>query len=98
MKAVGIMDVSSDSAFEVILSLDRHQRYEYANVKIIYFLNVTCIQDLFRFVFVAWNSDFMYICRWDALTSDLELVDSISGNSDVVYGSYDPRHINRYTI
>ncbi|XP_052621676.1 protein ENHANCED DISEASE RESISTANCE 2 [Lactuca sativa] len=61
VKAVGIMDVSSDSAFEVILSLHRHQRYE-----------------------------------WDALTSDLELVDSISGNSDVVYGSYDPRHINRW--
>ncbi|KAI3496047.1 hypothetical protein L1887_38397 [Cichorium endivia] len=61
VKAVGIMDVSPDSAFEVIWSLDRHQRYE-----------------------------------WDALTSNLELIDSISGNSDVVYGTYDPRYLTRW--
>ncbi|KAL4564111.1 hypothetical protein LXL04_028163 [Taraxacum kok-saghyz] len=61
VKAVGIMEVSPDSAFEVILSLDRQQRYE-----------------------------------WDGLTSNLEPVDSISGNSDVVYGTYDPRFLTRW--
>ncbi|KAI3827486.1 hypothetical protein L1987_01562 [Smallanthus sonchifolius] len=36
------------------------------------------------------------ICRWDTLTSNLELVDSISGNSDVVYGTYDSRHLTKW--
>ncbi|KAL7589942.1 hypothetical protein Lser_V15G37913 [Lactuca serriola] len=54
VKAVGVVDASPDTVFEVVLNVDRHRRYE-----------------------------------WDALTGDLELVDSLSGHSDVVYGSYD---------
>ncbi|KAI7729582.1 hypothetical protein M8C21_022000, partial [Ambrosia artemisiifolia] len=61
VKAVTFMEVSPDSVFEVIMSLDRHQRYE-----------------------------------WDALTSDVELIDSISEHSDVVYGTYDSRYIARW--
>ncbi|XP_021741885.1 protein ENHANCED DISEASE RESISTANCE 2-like [Chenopodium quinoa] len=30
--------------------------------------------------------------EWDMLTSDLELVESIDGNYDVVYGTYDPKY------
>ncbi|KVH88316.1 hypothetical protein Ccrd_024152 [Cynara cardunculus var. scolymus] len=60
VKAVGVVELTPDSAFEMILSLDSRQRYE-----------------------------------WDTLTSDLELVDSLSGNSDVVYGTYDPRYLTR---
>lgn len=61
VKAVGVVDASPDTVFEVVLNLDRHRRYE-----------------------------------WDALTGDLELLDSLSGHSDVVYGSYDPRCLNRW--
>ncbi|KAM0002619.1 putative pleckstrin domain, START domain, protein ENHANCED DISEASE RESISTANCE 2 [Helianthus debilis subsp. tardiflorus] len=61
VKAVTYMDVSADSIFEVIMSLDRHQRYE-----------------------------------WDTLTSDVELVDSLSEHSDVVYGTYDSRYLTRW--
>ncbi|GJV45414.1 enhanced disease resistance 2-like protein isoform X3 [Tanacetum coccineum] len=61
VKAVGVMEASTASIFEEILSLDRHQRYE-----------------------------------WDVLTSDLELVDSITGSSDVIYGTYDPRYLTRW--
>lgn len=56
VKAVGVVDASPDTVFEVVLNLDRHRRYE-----------------------------------WDALTGDLEVLDSLSGHSDVVYGSYEPR-------
>ncbi|KAK1434748.1 hypothetical protein QVD17_00498 [Tagetes erecta] len=61
VKAVGVVDASPDTAFEVLLNLDRLRRYE-----------------------------------WDSLTGDLELVDSLSGHSDVVYGSYDPRYLSRW--
>ncbi|KAJ9548490.1 hypothetical protein OSB04_021033 [Centaurea solstitialis] len=61
VKAVGVVDASPDTVFEVVLNLDRHRRYE-----------------------------------WDALTGDLELVDCLSGHSDVVYGSYDPRCLTRW--
>ncbi|KAI3701560.1 hypothetical protein L6452_26738 [Arctium lappa] len=61
VKAVGVVELTPDSAFEMILSLDQHQRYE-----------------------------------WDTLTSDLELLESLSGNSDVVYGTYDPRYLTRW--
>lgn len=30
--------------------------------------------------------------RWDMLTSDLELVESIDAHYDVVYGTYDPKY------
>ncbi|KAL8236952.1 hypothetical protein R6Q59_018033 [Mikania micrantha] len=59
VKAVGVVDASPDTVFEVVLNLDRLRRYE-----------------------------------WDSLTGDLELVDCISGHSDVVYGSYDPRSLS----
>nr|GEW46227.1 protein enhanced disease resistance 2-like isoform X1 [Tanacetum cinerariifolium] len=61
VKAVGVMEASTASIFEEILSHDRHHRYE-----------------------------------WDVLTSDLELVDSITGSSDVIYGTYDPRYLTRW--
>ncbi|KAJ9551004.1 hypothetical protein OSB04_015049 [Centaurea solstitialis] len=60
VKAVGVVELTPDSAFEMILSLDQQQRFE-----------------------------------WDTLTSDLELVESLSGNSDVVYGTYNPRYLTR---
>nr|XP_019707974.1 LOW QUALITY PROTEIN: protein ENHANCED DISEASE RESISTANCE 2-like [Elaeis guineensis] len=31
--------------------------------------------------------------EWDMLTSDLELVDSVDGHYDVVYGTYDPKFL-----
>lgn len=31
--------------------------------------------------------------EWDMLTGDLELLDSVDGHYDVVYGIYDPKHI-----
>ncbi|KAL0403943.1 UNVERIFIED_CONTAM: protein ENHANCED DISEASE RESISTANCE 2 [Sesamum radiatum] len=58
VKAVGVIDASADTVFEVILSPDRLKRYE-----------------------------------WDTLTGDLELVDSVNGHFDVVYGTYDPRYL-----
>ncbi|RAL53688.1 hypothetical protein DM860_015416 [Cuscuta australis] len=58
VKAVCVVEASADTVFEVVLSLDRRQRYE-----------------------------------WDALTGDLELVDSLDGHYDVVYGTFDPRHL-----
>ncbi|KAL8254815.1 hypothetical protein R6Q59_033036 [Mikania micrantha] len=61
VKAVGVVDASSDTVFEVVLNLDRLRRYE-----------------------------------WDALTGDLELIDSLSGHADVVYGSFDPRYLSRW--
>ncbi|KAK4414999.1 protein ENHANCED DISEASE RESISTANCE 2 [Sesamum alatum] len=58
VKAVGVIDASADTVFEVILSPDRVKRYE-----------------------------------WDTLTGDLELVDSVNGHFDVVYGTFDPRYL-----
>ncbi|KAL3535964.1 hypothetical protein ACH5RR_004425 [Cinchona calisaya] len=58
VKAVGVVDACADTVFDVVLSLDRHQRYE-----------------------------------WDTLTGDLELVDSVNGHYDVVYGTFDPNHL-----
>ncbi|XP_068651507.1 protein ENHANCED DISEASE RESISTANCE 2-like isoform X2 [Aristolochia californica] len=60
VKSVGVVDASADMVFEVVLSLDKHQRYE-----------------------------------WDMMTGDLELVDSINGHYDVVYGTYDPKYLTR---
>ncbi|KAG8372634.1 hypothetical protein BUALT_Bualt12G0087000 [Buddleja alternifolia] len=59
VKAVGVVDASADTVFEVVLSPDRLKRYE-----------------------------------WDTLTGDLELVDSIDGHYDVVYGTYYPRYLS----
>ncbi|KAK1292982.1 hypothetical protein QJS10_CPB17g00248 [Acorus calamus] len=33
--------------------------------------------------------------EWDMLTGDLELVDSVNGHYDVVYGTYDPKYLSR---
>ncbi|GAA0153998.1 defense/immunity protein [Lithospermum erythrorhizon] len=57
VKAVGVVNASTDTVFEVILSLDRHKRYE-----------------------------------WDTLTGDLELLDSLDGHYDVLYGKFDQRY------
>ncbi|XP_050208638.1 protein ENHANCED DISEASE RESISTANCE 2-like [Mercurialis annua] len=61
VQAVGVIDASADTVFEVILNVDRHQRYE-----------------------------------WDALTGDLELLDSYDGHYDVVYGTFDPKYLTRW--
>ncbi|KAA8535290.1 hypothetical protein F0562_030293 [Nyssa sinensis] len=61
VKAVGIVDASADTVFEVVMNLNRCQRYE-----------------------------------WDTLTGDLELVESLNGHCDVVYGMYDPRYLTRW--
>lgn len=58
LKAVGVVDASLDTVFEVVLSLDRNKR-----------------------------------CEWDMLTGELELVDSVDGHYDVVYGTYDPKNL-----
>ncbi|XP_041998517.1 protein ENHANCED DISEASE RESISTANCE 2-like isoform X1 [Salvia splendens] len=58
VKAVGVVDASADTVFEIVLNTDRQRRYE-----------------------------------WDALTGDLELIDSINGHYDVVYGTFDPRYL-----
>ncbi|GAA0141102.1 defense/immunity protein [Lithospermum erythrorhizon] len=57
IKAVGVVDASADTVFEVIMSLDRHTRYE-----------------------------------WDTLTGNLELLDSLDGHYDVVYGTFDQKY------
>ncbi|XP_010245529.1 PREDICTED: protein ENHANCED DISEASE RESISTANCE 2-like isoform X1 [Nelumbo nucifera] len=61
LKSVGVVDANLDTVFDVVLSLDRHKRYE-----------------------------------WDMLTGDLELVDSVNGHYDVVYATYDPKHLTRW--
>ncbi|KAK9098418.1 hypothetical protein Syun_025463 [Stephania yunnanensis] len=61
LKSVGVVEASSDTVFEVVLSLDQRRRYE-----------------------------------WDMLTGDLELVDSLNGHYDVVYGTYDPKYLTRW--
>ncbi|WOL19397.1 protein ENHANCED DISEASE RESISTANCE 2 [Canna indica] len=58
LKSVGVVEANADTIFEVVLSLDKHKRYE-----------------------------------WDMLTGDLELLDSVDGHCDVVYGTYDPTHL-----
>ncbi|KAL5698805.1 hypothetical protein ACHQM5_029793 [Ranunculus cassubicifolius] len=34
--------------------------------------------------------------EWDMFTSNLELVDSLNGHYDVVYGTYDPKYLTRW--
>ncbi|EPS71915.1 hypothetical protein M569_02843, partial [Genlisea aurea] len=58
VKAVGVVDASADTVFEVILNPDPQSRYE-----------------------------------WDTLTSDLELIESVNGHYDVLYGTFDPRQL-----
>ncbi|XP_066353869.1 protein ENHANCED DISEASE RESISTANCE 2-like isoform X1 [Miscanthus floridulus] len=59
LKSVGVVGANPDTVFEVVLSLDKHKRYE-----------------------------------WDMLTADLELVETIDGYCDVVYGTYEPKYLN----
>jgi hypothetical protein len=35
-------------------------------------------------------------CRWDMLIADLELLETIDGYCDVVYGTYEPKYLNWY--
>ncbi|PKA65521.1 hypothetical protein AXF42_Ash005855 [Apostasia shenzhenica] len=35
-------------------------------------------------------------CEWDMVTGDLELLDSVDGHCDVVYGIYEPKHLTWY--
>ncbi|RAL44166.1 hypothetical protein DM860_016412 [Cuscuta australis] len=58
VKAVGVVEASANTIFDIVLNLDRHQRYE-----------------------------------WDTLTGDLELVASLNGHYDVVYGTFELRHL-----
>ncbi|XP_031479449.1 protein ENHANCED DISEASE RESISTANCE 2 [Nymphaea colorata] len=57
LKAVGVVDASLDTVFEVVYNLDKHTRYE-----------------------------------WDTVSDHLELVDSIDGHFDVVYGTYTQKY------
>ncbi|KAB8108663.1 hypothetical protein EE612_044538 [Oryza sativa] len=59
LKSVGVVGASPDTVFAVVLSSDKHKRYE-----------------------------------WDMLTADLELVETIDGYYDVVYGTYEPRYLS----
>ncbi|XP_055822848.1 protein ENHANCED DISEASE RESISTANCE 2 isoform X2 [Solanum dulcamara] len=59
VKAVGVVEASADTVFDVLLSLDRLRRYE-----------------------------------WDTLTGDLELIESLDGHCDVVYGTLDLRKLS----
>ncbi|KAL3362561.1 hypothetical protein AABB24_012055 [Solanum stoloniferum] len=59
VKAVAVVEASADTVFDVLLSLDRHQRYE-----------------------------------WDTLTGDVELIESLDGHCDVVYGTLDLRKLS----
>ncbi|KAG5593615.1 hypothetical protein H5410_034847 [Solanum commersonii] len=59
VKAVAVVEASADTVFDVLLSLDRHQRYE-----------------------------------WDMLTGDVELIESLDGHCDVVYGTLDLRKLS----
>ncbi|KAJ8560776.1 hypothetical protein K7X08_022636 [Anisodus acutangulus] len=59
VKAVGVVEASADTVFEVLLSLDRRRRYE-----------------------------------WDTLTGDVELIESLDGHCDVVYGTLDLRKLS----
>ncbi|KAL1553748.1 protein ENHANCED DISEASE RESISTANCE 2-like isoform X1 [Salvia divinorum] len=42
---------------------------------------------------IVLNTDRQRRYEWDTLTGDLELVDSINGHYDVVYGTFDPRYL-----
>ncbi|KAI8570528.1 hypothetical protein RHMOL_Rhmol01G0041400 [Rhododendron molle] len=44
---------------------------------------------------VFMNVDRHQRYEWDMLTGDLELVESLDGHFDVLYGTYEPRHITR---
>ncbi|XP_047073041.1 protein ENHANCED DISEASE RESISTANCE 2-like [Lolium rigidum] len=59
LKSVGVVGANPDTVFEMVLSLDKHKRYE-----------------------------------WDMLIADLELVETIDGYCDVVYGTYEPKYLN----
>lgn len=54
-----MVGANPDTVFAVVLSSDKHKRYE-----------------------------------WDMLTADLELVETIDGYYDVVYGTYEPRYLS----
>ncbi|XP_042418175.1 protein ENHANCED DISEASE RESISTANCE 2-like isoform X2 [Zingiber officinale] len=43
---------------------------------------------------VVLNLDRHKRYEWDTLTGDLELLDSVNGHNDVVYGTYEPTHLN----
>ncbi|KAL6859367.1 hypothetical protein ACP4OV_017626 [Aristida adscensionis] len=46
---------------------------------------------------VVLNLDKHKRYEWDMLTSDLELVETIDGYYDVVYGTYEPKYLNWHT-
>ncbi|KAK6942244.1 Protein ENHANCED DISEASE RESISTANCE 2, C-terminal [Dillenia turbinata] len=45
---------------------------------------------------VILNLDRKKRYEWDMLTGDLELVDSVDGHYDVVYGTFDPKYLTRW--
>lgn len=60
-------------------------RYTYSGTKYKLYYNIltTCSTEII-------------LCRWDMLTADLELVETIDGYYDVVYGTYEPRYLSWY--
>lgn len=55
------------------------------------------MSEFFSHLFVehtlATERHLMALYRWDTLTGELELVDSVNGHYDVVYGTFDPRYL-----
>ncbi|XP_058067520.1 protein ENHANCED DISEASE RESISTANCE 2-like isoform X2 [Magnolia sinica] len=45
---------------------------------------------------VVCNLDKHQRYQWDMLTGDLDLIDSIDGHYDVIYGTYDPKYLTRW--
>lgn len=88
VKAVGVVDASADTAFEVIFNIDRQWRYEYAA----HSYHLAHI-----YVGAKFNNLIYKLCRWDVLTEDLELVDTLDGHYDIVYGTLDAAYQTRQT-
>ncbi|KAL0382969.1 UNVERIFIED_CONTAM: protein ENHANCED DISEASE RESISTANCE 2 [Sesamum calycinum] len=58
-----------------------------------------CVRTINDTVFeVILSPDRLKRYEWDTLTSDLELVDSVNGHFDVVYGTFDPRYLTCFDL
>lgn len=62
-------------------------------------IDIRDMSKLIKFVCSAFYTKLllrMTLYRWDMLTCDLELVDSVDGHYDVVCGTYDPKFLTWY--
>lgn len=69
----------------MVLNVDKHTRYEYVD-KFMCFLG-------YKILFVFTKKLNFQV---DTFTGDLELADSLSGHSNVGYGSYDSKCLTRW--